>query len=251
VVKTPDGFIVLVNSGAVTVLQQVSHLIVQSDNEKPMDFESNANAVAGVTEIIAEYLRSGDPFYGPRPFSVGQSATLESLLSIAALKFVIAHEYAHVLAGHFTDASPAFRILSTKAGVIEVLKKQWEQELEADDLGYRLSLGLEKYEDIDLTVIDRGFEKQEHIMPAVKLKCAIAGPFLLFTIAHIIERVRDAAGESHQTARTHPPADLRFEKLLAPYGSLGGRYSGYISLPVVLWEGRDRIVEGVLSKVAR
>ena len=103
-------------------------------------------------------------------------------LSQASRAFVVAHEYAHVIAGHFDDHVMQPEKLATNAGPISVIKKDWNQEFEADIIAHKILLGVDDYTKLDVSVIDRALDFKEVsssvLTGALKLKSAIAAPFI-------------------------------------------------------------------------
>jgi hypothetical protein len=255
VLKVEAGYIVLVNSGMITVLQQVAQLLWMGDPDRPSDVEVNAQTIAGVIEVLSAYLRYGNPYYGPKPVSGGLKRLGVLFMTEACMNFVIAHEYGHVLAGHFSEQPPPSHELKTSAGAIEVIKKQWQQELEADEIAYRLTLGVQSYAEVDLSIIDRaeGVNDARILFEAVKLKCAIAAPFVFLTIAAIIEEVGAArSGQSRHdyfANLTHPPAKERMARLVPFIPGGKSRYFGFISFPGILMDSFDRIRDGIVDQL--
>ncbi|NKJ92824.1 hypothetical protein GFM14_14660 [Rhizobium leguminosarum bv. viciae] len=229
IVKVSGGFLVLMNSGMLVLFRQLAYLLAG----KQLDGDRDEDIVNAVAQVLTAYFSFGDPFYGPAPVSGGLKAILASQLSDAVMQFVVGHEYAHLLLGHFDDARPAQEIIQTEVGTIEVLKRSWVQEFEADDLGHRLALGLERYDQIDLAVIDRAIAgNNKDLIDASRIKSEIAAPWLFLGMVALIDSLRDAlaaAGAALPSAGTHPPARDRLGKLLH-YVNLDGRYNGFMAL---------------------
>ncbi|MEH7844713.1 hypothetical protein [Rhizobium laguerreae] len=235
IVKVSGGFIVLVNSGMMVLFHQLSYLLAG----KQLDDDRDEDIVDAVAQVLAAYFGFGDPFYGPAPVSGGFKSLLAMQLSDAVMQFIIGHEYAHMLLGHFDDPRPAQETIQTEVGTIEVLKRSWVQEFEADDLGHRLALGLERYDQIDLAVINRAIAGNDNeALNASRIKSEIAAPWLFFGMVALIESLRDAlaaAGAAIPSEGTHPPARARLGKLLH-YVNLDGRYNSFMALcePILL-----------------
>ncbi|MBY5855936.1 hypothetical protein ELH53_32755 (plasmid) [Rhizobium ruizarguesonis] len=229
VVKVSGGFLVLVDSGILVLFHQVSYLLAG----KQLDDDSDEDILDSVAKILVAYFGFGDPFYGPAPVSGGFKSILALQLSDAVMRFIIGHEYAHMLLGHFDDERPAQEMVQTEVGTIEVLKRSWAQEFEADDLGHRLAMGLEKYDDIDLTVIDQAIEGSDRdILDASRIKSEMAAPWIFFGVVALVESIRAAlaaAGAMAPSEGKHPPARERLGKL-THFMSLEARYTGFMSL---------------------
>ena len=161
-VRVNGGCLVLVDSGALVVIQQVTAFLADGDREHPGDREANQACVDGIVEVLDAYLKFGDPFFGPKPLTGGLNSLIALHLNEATLRFVVAHEYGHVLAGHFDANQNAEEQIETRAGAVSTLRKEWDQELEADTIAYKLLLGLDDYSEINLAVMDKPFYDPEH-----------------------------------------------------------------------------------------
>ena len=253
-VKVDGGFLVLVNSGTLMMLQQVVTFLWRGDADDPLSPPS-LEAADGVAHVLAKYVEYGDPFYGPKPIGGGLFAMASSLMSAAAMKFVVAHEYGHILAGHFAEPNREPIAIETEVGVIDVLQKNHEQEFEADEIGYRLTLGVAAYEDFNLKVIDVEDDANLNILrAAMRQKSLIAAPFVPLTIDAILDKFRKAArsaGNKQGALETHPAATDRIERLLGRCPSNNPHYSGFINLPFMLLPSVERIVTVITDLVFR
>jgi hypothetical protein len=253
-VKVDSGFLVLVNSGTMSMLQQVVTFLWQGDADDPGG-EKSRRAADGVADVLASYVESGDPFYGPKPVLGGMLGAASGLMSDAAEKFVVAHEYGHILGGHFAEAELASTTLETEVGPLETIRKDHEQEFEADKLGYLLTLGVGAFDQFDLKVIEIAATSDYPgvLHAATRQKCLIAAPFVVLTIDIILGRfsepVRSQDGEEGPQ-RTHPSATDRIERLLALRPGADPRYSGFINIPFMLLPFVDRIVKRMRDRVA-
>jgi Zn-dependent protease with chaperone function len=250
-VKVRGGFLVLVNSGTLTMLQQVVTFLWRGDADNPTSPESLLSA-DGVAEVLASYVKNRDPFYGPKPLVGGMLAMASGLMTAAATKFVVAHEYGHILAGHLAEPDHELLPLETEVGTIEVLQKNYAQELEADDIGYNLTLGVTASEDFDLAVIDAAYSDDRVLPEATRQKCLIAAPFVQLTIDVILSQFFDTArpvDNRPAVSSTHPPATERIERLLKQCPGKSPKHSGFINLPFMLLPSADRIVEAMNHRV--
>jgi hypothetical protein len=253
-VKVDGGFLVLVNSGTLMMLQQVVTFLWRGNADDPKSRES-LEAADGVAEVLAAYAQHGDPFYGPKPLVGGMPALGGTLMTAAATKFVLAHEYGHILAGHLAEANVERVKLETEVGALEVLRKNHAQEFEADEIGYRLTLGVASIEDFDLGVIDAGnSDDLNAIREGCKRKCLIAGPFVALVVDAILHRFynsRHAAGGKVPSDDAHPLADDRIEALLARCPGKGPRHSGFINFPFMLLPSWERMVGVMTDRIFR
>lgn len=212
-VKVDGGFLVLVNSCTLMMMQQAVTFLWCGNADDPNSKES-LQAAEGVAEVLAAYVQHGDPYYGPKPLVGGLLGVAASLMAAAARKFVVAHEYGHILARHLSEPNVEPVKLET-----EVLRNSYAQEFGADDIGYRLTLGVAANEDFDLAVIDAGYSHGLDAMRAgLSKKSLIAGPFVALTVDAILRRFYDSrrlAGGKVPPRDADPPADDLIEALLA------------------------------------
>ena len=238
-VKVDGGFLVLVNSGMLMMLQQVVNFLWSGDADQPTS-PTSLHVADGVAEVLASYVEYGDPFYGPKPITGGILAIGSALMSAAARKFVVAHEYGHILAAHFAEPGGEPVMLETKVGAIEVLRKNHSQEFEADDIGYRLTLGVVAPEEFDLTVIDAGNSDDLGAMhEAVRQKCLIAAPFVPLTVDAVLAKFFEATrstGHPLSTSDSHPHPNERLERLFVqarPRPASFGLYQFAVHAPAI------------------
>jgi hypothetical protein len=207
------------------------------------------------SQVLASYVEHGDPFYGPTPLDGGMLAVASSLMSTAAMKFVVAHEYGHILAGHLAEPNLEPIAIETEIGAIEVLPKNHAQEFEADEIGYRLTLGVAANEDVNLAVIDSEDGADLHALrAAVRQKCLIAAPFVPLTVDVVLgkfSKVARSFGNKPGLLETHPPAHDRIKRLLGHRPSTNPRHSGFINIPFMLLPSVERIVGVMTDRIFR
>jgi hypothetical protein len=260
-VQAEGGFLVLINSGLLVAVKQVAEFLVEGDPDHASDRSANATAVEGVIAVLDAYVRFGDPFFGPKPLSGGLEMFLRHALARAMTAFVVAHEYGHVIAGHFDDRVLHLERLASSPHSIEVVRKDWQQEFEADAIAHKILLGVDDYAKLDLGEIDRAFDPEERRgsvkCRALELKAAIAAPMLFLTIDAILADVQRAVGSATGSVGpdgTHPPARDRMDRIMESVGGFNPKYSGYINFAAILWahskEIVARLVRGHSSGVA-
>jgi hypothetical protein len=259
-VKVDDGFLMLINSGLMTVLTQVAEFLVAGDPDKVGDKDANRATIDGIVGVLEAYLRFGDPFLGPRPMSGAQGKMFAvHTLAHATQRFVVAHEYGHVIAGHLDDHVMRLEQLDTRVGPISVIKKEdLRQELEADVIAHKILLGVEDYKKIDLDAIDKGYERNvsgSDLIRAFELKAAIAAPFFFFTIDIILNTVAEVVGSVLGTVRpendTHPLSTARFANLWPSIEDLDPKYSGFINFALILWPHFHEICKRLIEDVVK
>ncbi|MET8757908.1 hypothetical protein [Lentzea sp. NPDC004782] len=249
-VKVDGGFLVLVNSGMISMLGQVVNFLWRGD---PDDSDSirSMQAADGVAEVLASYLRNGDPFYGPRPVNGGMIAIAVKCMVDAALKFVVAHEYGHVLLGHLSGTATETLPVNTEVGAIEALRKSHDQEFQADEIGYDLTLGVAR-EEFDLAVIDAARSDDRALLPATKQKSLIAAPFVSLAVDVVLEKFfaeTAPAGNASRVRGTHPPAVERVVRLLKQRPSESNDHCSFINRPFMLLPSAERIVKRMTDRL--
>lgn len=196
-VPVPGGSVILINTGFLSLVFEVTRVMsssVQSftrnsdgsiDVHRPTeDFRIRERmAYAALARSLLTYIDSGKSWVSPsQPLSEGWRKSEALIGAWAILRFVIAHEFGHVLAGHLTSAF-------SEGG-----SGGWQKEREADQLGALILL-----RQID-----------EHDDDPQKYWTA-SGPFAFFAIDHLITRVRnEVVGIPHGLVdASHPPSDER------------------------------------------
>jgi len=262
VVKTDSGFLVLINSGLLVSIKQIVEFLVMGDPDDTTNEVANRTTIDGVVAVLQAYLRYGDPFFGPKPLSGGLEMLLIHALTRACQAFVVAHEFGHMIAGHFEGKTTQLEQLETNAGTISVIKKEWKQELEADVIAHKIILGIDDYAQLDLAIIDEAFSSDEFkstvLARATEIKAAIAAPFVFLTIDAILADVQEAlriASHVKRPDNTHPPARKRMANLMPNFKGLASKYTGYINFAGILMAHYDeicgRLVKGMLETPGR
>ena len=83
---------------------------------------------------------------------------------------------------------------------------------------------------------------------AIKLKAALAAPFLFFAIDNLISKTWSAIHERDTAAllsQTHPPGEMRLEKFRKRTGFIPLKYLGYTTYAWSLWEMTEAITKRV------
>jgi hypothetical protein len=129
------------------------------------------------------------------PFGLAQ---LGAFVYESALRFVLAHEYAHLLSGHVTRARE--RPVETEVGRIELAQKRMNEEYEADRLGCELLFG-------NVDALDA--------LATEELMARVCGVLLFFTVHDLLTTVERALPEAMRVSggRDHPPSVERRRRL--------------------------------------
>jgi hypothetical protein len=199
-VRVPaGGYVVLVNTGLMILLYQLTKIFVLRVRVKPdretdiivRNSEELMETAKYAFQAITTYLMHDAPG-GPRipvtTMDEEQVHFVAGILHFAEL-FVLAHEFGHVIEGHFSTAKiMKMRIREEDIGVFSA---DWNQEYEADRCGLELVLETVK-------------EKSQRSLTRAS---SYMGPDLFFTFLDLIEKIGNIKPTSH------PPAKLRRENL--------------------------------------
>jgi hypothetical protein len=237
-------YLILINRGLTVALQQWAKLIInifvnRLGFERSTDLKEHFENVATILRYSLDaYIRLKEipsfPVYMEEP-----GATLSTVLGMSASRFVLAHEYAHILLGHLEqkpastvwqirskstkqwlksiwnrstrqrdfDLLPEPAILSsTKHIDLHYARRSWRQELNADTFALELL-----FTDIDerplsaLTVNDNLSEPQPGNRP-FHIEITLAGIGFLFGLHHLMDRLRVP-----EIVQTHPPMHVRWD----------------------------------------
>lgn len=253
-VKIDRGFLILVNSGMSIMPEQIANFLVRGDPDNP-ESEKTRRAADGVAAVLTAYVDLGDSFYGPKPVNGGFMHSLGTFLSGSAGKFVIAHEYAHVLQDHFGGNHPGPVDVDTPYGQFTVSKRSQVEELEADDLGYRLTLGVERYDQFDFGPVDAPFESDDLgvLREGMRQKCLLAGPSVALLIDMLLEHLAEPAymlDSESKWSGTHPPSLIRMLNLsnAKRFPMATTMQLGYKNYALMMLRWADYIAERVKQK---
>jgi hypothetical protein len=191
--------IVAVNHGLALFLYRLArafspHVIVRGPADPPAPPESDAiGVIATLLDWMTSLVRA--PLVEDWPVGPREQRTAENY-TIAAERFVIAHEVAHILSGHLiTDAA---EVDVAQASPFELDKRPVQQEHEADVLGALLAVDSTSNNGVDP-------------------RAAVAGVYFFFRALQLAEKV----GAIH-IDDSHRPAE---ERLAVCDYAMGQRYS--------------------------
>ncbi|MDX3849307.1 hypothetical protein [Streptomyces sp. AK02-01A] len=238
------GTLILVNAGFSLLVLEMSKAFAASlgffsrDEDGGITVEAATPAVRerrriaerGMARSVLAYLFQGDAAHGGRQPLDADSAAMARLLTEATERFVVAHEFAHLLEGHL--ATPAQR------GAGEWLHRTREQEFQADETGMLLLL----------RALEDGPEEQ------LASYLAVAGPLFFFAIDHLITRVRNEIDDIPQGMRLsdHPGSDERGAALRALLTDIHGPLVLHMADACVQWLSwhEDGIVTAARGQLA-
>jgi hypothetical protein len=209
--KVSGGVLLLINTGLMMFLYQTLKVMTFSmgfaefdTSGRPIDGSIRHGPSLGgdeiaeaLAEIVLAYLLLGDSAKARRfPLQGGAKGMVQGLLVRACEKFVIAHEYGHVVAGHFDNAKT--RKARTPIAEIGLIEKTWKQEHEADTIATHLLLASAPLFPDEPW---RSLEIQSHA----------AGVLLFFAMDQLITSVvTEISGLDHlAVVSDHPPSSDR------------------------------------------
>lgn len=212
-----NGCILLLNTGLTVLLYKfasaISHII------RFASFDASGNAISetirgkstldyvdvilAISNIINEYRLTGSSFAAQRlPAISTQKGAYVGGLTMAANRFVLAHEYGHILLGH--TKSPMLSTYKTPVGEINIITESWEKEIEADLKGC----------EIVLASVSPSLESSDYL---TDISLNIAGTLFFFSLDDIVTRVVETIKDTSLTVEsTHPPSSHR-AKLVREY----------------------------------
>jgi hypothetical protein len=231
--KAPGGgYLILLNWGLSKTMHEWAKLVISVlvESHKGLGSfrpdDSFQNIMVLMKQSLTAYVRNNElPAFSQ--YATDQKGILSGLLSAAAARFVIAHEYAHILAGHldsgaieqrrpylwsrwselissfarknsrFDDLPQPAPSVNFKDADPSSVKQSWAQELEADSIALSLLLH-NSARDPDL----------EHKTRLIDIENTFAGVSLFFGIVNMIGLLQI----SPDLSSTHPLTVIRSEK---------------------------------------
>lgn len=209
------GFLVLVNLGLMQLIHQLMIVLCSRVRIQPLGWHIGRIRIprpfARVEEdvdvsfprvkswfmgAIQSYFQYEDLPPLPAASKPGRRRYMVALLTDSIERFVVAHEYGHVIRRHL--GTPVREEVTMHGARISLIPKTWEQEYEADRLGCLLMMR-PFLEARKLGAKPKTFRKT--------VEWWLAGPPLALEIVHMLEHVRGAGGGSH------PPASGRGEQV--------------------------------------
>jgi len=209
------GVLVLIHTPAMTLMADMLKVNVWSarvDGHPPR--VSKQETVAAVAGLIHRYLtEEHEPPTHPPPVNVVGDITMAYLwaenpidrwhfyfgpLVRSCLRFIVAHEYGHMVAGHIQPNKTVVKL--TPVGQVALAEKSHEQEYEADLLAAKILLAH----------FGQPPQAGQGLFPAATL----VSPLFFFTMHHAIDRVRSNLGlKPMAVSSDHPPSTERWRRL--------------------------------------
>lgn len=205
-----ESRLLLINEGLVHLIFGLSEIYGLSvdlvDPNKPRPESgvslSKEESVEGLATLIYSYLFSeqGVPETA-YPMIGGVQGHWIIYLCQTIIKFVVAHEYGHLYANHLTTAE--IRESSSNGDGFNIIRKDWQQEYEADIFAMRLMLPPSKR---NLDSFEKHFDASTQLV----------GPLAFFQLQKLIESTQELLNDNDIGSiviTDHPPAETRTEKI--------------------------------------
>jgi hypothetical protein len=174
----------------------------------PDDGPPKAVIVDLAIDVLLSYLTLRQPTKArrvpPLPWPRGQIVTM---LTTQAEKFVIAHEYGHVVAGHVTATES---VRDAAADPLRHPAMDWAQEFQAD--GYAAAVMVTR----DATAAGIGGGDLGW------MQAVASGPAFFFALDELVARTRAVIGEAPPAAADHPPSSQRWQLLRQGFAGTHG-----------------------------
>jgi hypothetical protein len=232
-VRCKEGALLLINTGLMMLIWQSLKIIFMRfsifDNEAGEIVQtpalSHEETIFWITDVILAYLfRGNSTFSSILPIQDGHRARVLNQLVHQTEVFVLAHEYAHAVAGHLSE-SPVRKTMLPD-GEVELVQKSWMQEFEADLIGFTFLLNPK--------TISNPIPREEYQNLSPKLAC----PFLFFALDELVSAVYHhvtGLAAIPNALSNHPPTSDRIGVLRAAIDNIGltpvmGLTDGLISL---------------------
>ncbi|RSM81597.1 hypothetical protein DMH04_27350 [Kibdelosporangium aridum] len=219
----PGGTLILLNTGFGLMVYEITKVLGMSvrtfsrsaDGSIVIPEETQAQRARGqaaeqaLANAVLAYLYRGGVRNAPTVPIDAESAGLAWRLTHATEKFVLAHEFAHLVEGHLAGAADDHTWLNRTS----------EQEFQADETGALLVL--------------HGADAADVVM----LMVAVSGPMLFFVIDHLITRVRNEIDDLPFGVRDadHPTSDERSAALREMFIRMYGTHVMQLADGLVRW----------------
>jgi hypothetical protein len=224
---TPNGTLILINTGftalvfeickahGLSVRMRSDEEIVQAYHGEDTEDDRRRQRAAdsAIASVVLAYLLKGDARFGIRlPLDTGRSAELAWLLTESTRRFVIAHEFAHLLEGHLSGPG--------RGAEGDWLSRTRTQEFQADRTGALLCLRALR-------------DPSDQVMTYL----TVAGPMLFLAIDHLITRVQNELDGIPPGLRLsdHPTSDERGAALRSMFQEIYGTSVLQIADACVYW----------------
>lgn len=240
--KVPNGYLGLINDGYVSFMMQMCNLVVAGSG----GYLDQDEVAERISCLVFSYLFNQAEHIDLTFPGGGRDTYLSFMLFYGTVKYVLSHEFAHIIQGHLKQGTTHSKSLKYNIGSsIEILEKSWDNEFEADRVGFEVFLG---YPQSKWKELDSPYTKD---MNAINIQAL--SPFIFFMALKIEAQAamifKMKVKDRILISQTHPSAEHRLNE----FGNL------YIKLPmsciqmggsvVYFDELTDRVIKFMQSKM--
>lgn len=235
-IKRRDNYLCILDDCLISTVFQISNIFIAGFQ----GYFNEKETVDRIVAIIASHIK-GQSSYVDVSSSPGYSldAMNAFYLFYGTVKYVVGHEYAHIVKGHHEASTSKEISFSSKEGEFKIVKKSWEHEFEADDIGFELLMG---YPERDWDYLDNigGNDMQAINIFAIS-------PFLFFNTLILLHQaqlilIQKKVGQM-LISESHPPAEKRIEAIGEKYLKLPRNCQQYVGLNVFIHEVSFKVVD--------
>jgi hypothetical protein len=230
-----DDYLILINAGLLEMIWQATKIFGHSTRLEGNNFSyldgvrlgvNQLAPSAALAEVIAAFLGLSRAGMGQVERVEGASAKRSLLLFCSCVKFVVGHEYSHVLAGHFEDPGRASRISEGMS----------PEEVAADWLAAKLVVAPIRWGQFD----DDRLQS--------RLQVLMAAPLFYFALENLVAVAEERVGHEYAPGLA-PPAVRRL--YLEPFfhDLAGGDFRSTWPLTRLTVDWVDRMADDVLDQV--
>lgn len=220
------GVLILINSGLFMFIYQMLKIATMATRFTDLNergqlvkhpkihdaVQSSEEITRLLTDCVLAYIKHEDSTRAHRlPALGGVRQTLLAMLVHSCEMFTVAHEFGHVIDGHFSDAAPVL-----DSNVTSYFSKDHLQEYNADQIAAALLIA-GVYAEAEALSKQPRIEEYELAQLHLRSMATVAGPFIFFALSDLVDQVRkrvhSVPTSEPAEVSSHPPAPERFFQL--------------------------------------
>jgi hypothetical protein len=193
---------------ALVELQNFKNAVIAGSDEFAVKIDFDPSISNDFIEAITALIVYGNPGLSKQYFPERSYNHIKHDLLLSMELFILGHEYGHVICGHF-DKNSVINYAFGEVSVNEFLRS-WEQEFEADEMGFILMISASLKKECNLPLVSAGailflwsIEILERAIEVLEF-----GESANIHFSQRIERINKDL-ENNTTKSHHPPALLR------------------------------------------
>lgn len=190
------------------------------------NLDNNGIIIARFLDVMFAYMINKDPHQAKQYFIDKKYLSFSEIIRDSFELFIVAHEYAHISLGHFTNEQSKELLDSNNNDFdVNALIYNWNQELDADALGAHLVILLMQKKGYDSLI-------------------SAFGIWTCLNVIWLIDRLKEAEDIERihipSFSTTHPPVDLRKENILQMFSKIKGSNDFFLTIDFIFEELWDR-----------